>query len=219
MMKNQKQEMFVPKVDYDNEYSRLKEALRLANDAYRRLNSNVDLIALPSPMEVSVKWLTTFIDERVQAVTANMMFDASTTARLTSGWRKIADRALKDVKAVETFVRAHRKHIHTDEASGMMVFNDINALAIALTEKELPDDCLTHLQFIQDIAQSVRKLRQWEKENHVRKKPLEWLLRATEDTLKTEWVKGGMTIDFQQERQEYMGAALWLRKAYEENIV
>ena len=52
-----------------------------------------------------------------------------------------------------------------------------------------------------------------------KKKPLEWLLTATEDTLKTEWVKGGMTIDFEQERQEYMGAALWLRKAYEESII
>lgn len=216
-MKNH-ENIFVPKADYDNEFARLKEAIRQANEAYGRLSSNIDLFGLPSPLDVSLEWLHGFIAERVKAIKGNGMFDAATTDRLSDGWIKIGEKSEKDVKAVERFVRSYKKHIHLNEVSGLFEFNDLNALTIARVEKPLPEECITHLHLLSELRQNVRDLRQWEKQHNVHKKPLEWLLRATEETLKTEWVKGGMTIDFQQERQEYMGAALWLRKAYEESI-
>ena len=217
-MKNQ-DNLFVPKQDYDNEFARLKENIRQANEAYSRLSANIDLLGLPSPLNVSLDWLHGFIDERVKAVKNNCLFDAATTARLSDGWGKIGEKAEKDVKAVERFVKSMKKNIHIDEESGMMVFNDLNELTITRVKRPLQDDCISHLQKLSELRQIVQNLRQWEKEHHIHKKPLEWLLRATEDTLKNEWIKGGMTINFEQERQEYMGAALWLRKAYEDSIV
>ena len=217
-MKNE-ENMFVPRLDYDNEFSRLKETIRNANEAYKRLSDNIDLLGLPSPLFVSTSWLHGFIEERIKAVTANMMFDTATTSRLSDGWRKICEKSEKDVKTIEKFVKSFKKHISINEESGLIQFNDLNALTVARVEKPLSEDCQTHLNLLSELRQTVRNLRQWEKEHHIKKKPLEWLLKATEDTLKTEWVKGTITIDYEHEREEYMGVALYLRKAYEETIV
>lgn len=217
-MKNQENK-FVAKQDYDNELSALKAAVRTANEAYSRLSSNVDLLGLPSPLELTTNWLHSFIDERCQAVNTNKIFDAATTARLIEGWRKIGQKSEKDVIVVEKFINLYRNYVYIQPGTNKMEFKDLNALANTRSEKILSEDCINHLSFLENLRSDVRKLRKWEKVHNVRKKPLEWLLTATEDTLKTEWVKGGMTIDFEQERQEYMGAALWLRKAYEESII
>ena len=160
-MKKQQQEMFVSKHDLESEIDKLTQAIRTANDANTRLNNCVDLFNLPSPQDLTTDWLHVYISSRTDAVSKNLCFDSLTQTRMIEGWEKIEKKVLPDVKSVERFCKKFKDQISYDEQSEMMVFNDVEQLAIGRVEKPLPEDCNTHIEMIDCIRNMVLKLRQW----------------------------------------------------------
>lgn len=217
-MKKQQQEMFVSKHDLESEIDKLTQAIRTANDANTRLNNCVDLFNLPSPQDLTTDWLHVYISSRTDAVSKNLCFDSLTQTRMIEGWEKIEKKVLPDVKSVERFCKKFKDQISYDEQSEMMVFNDVEQLAIGRVEKPLPEDCNTHIEMIDCIRNMVLKLRQWEKVHRCIKRPLEWLLKADKDTLKTEWAQGTILINDEEEAQDYNRTAKWMRQAAEQLI-
>ena len=218
-MDKQQQEMFVVQADLDREVYTLKQAIWTANQALQKLQKNVDLSFLPEPDGITTEWLHEYVYSRVDAVNKNIIFDAETSSRLVKGWQKIQETALPDVKTVEKFCRKFSGLIRYDEEARMMMFIDLESLAIKRVEKPLPPECSDHITMIECIKNMVFKLRQWEKAHRCYKKPLEWLLKADSDTLKAEWCTGSIFINDIEESQDYNRTSKWLRKSYEDTII
>jgi hypothetical protein len=188
-----------------------KTALQRAQEALYQLNALADYPTPSTLADVTTKSLVAFVEQRIKAVMATSLYTTLEKEKITNNWIEWKVKAMPYVGAVESFVNDWQDVFPVLDTSDMTILT--SDITESLTHRyivEVPLQAHAHLALIEDVKKSIRALRQWEKEQDLKKIPLKELVNTSEDNLLQSWASGFIKVNDADDE----GAKRWREAVY-----
>ncbi len=177
-----------------------RKALNQAQAALKKLLKLADYPTPTTLAEVTTKRLTAFVEQRVNAVNSTPIYTQAQRDAIIDDWVKWRIKAMPFVVAVEQFVNDWRDVSPVLDTSTMTILT--SDIAESLTPRfttEIPLAAHRHTTLIDEVRRAINELREWEREQDVKKIDLKELLSFTDEDLQQSWANGSILIDHSQD--------------------
>ena len=175
-----------------------RKALYKAQEAVRELYKLSDYPTPSTLAEVTTRNLLAFVEQRINAVKATPIYTTAEREERISDWIEWRIKAMPHVVAVENFVNEWKDVNPVLDTSDMSILtNDITEALKPRFTVEVPLQAHTHIAMIHNIKQAISDLREWEREQDIKKVPLQELTSLKEDNLLQSWANGNIKINHQ----------------------
>lgn len=173
-----------------------RRSLRKAQEALYQLNALADYPTPSTLADVTTSNLLAFVEQRIKAVEATDLYTISEKEERANNWTEWRVKTMPYVGAVESFVNDWQDVAPVLDTSDMTILT--SDITESLTHRyivEVPLQAHTHLALIEDVKKSIRALRQWEKEQDLKKIPLKELVDTSEENLLQSWASGFIKVN------------------------
>lgn len=177
-----------------------RTALNKANEAIRELHHLADYPTPTTLKDVTTRNLLAFTEQRVKAVEATPIYTQSQKQQVIDGWTEWRVKAMPLVVAVENFYNEWQEVSPVLDTATMEILT--SNIAEALTPRfttEIPLQAHRHITLIDELRRTITELRDWEREQDIKKIPLQKLLSFTESDLYQSWANGSIKVDHTQD--------------------
>lgn len=177
-----------------------RSSLRKANEALRELHKLADYPTPNSLSDVTASNLLAFVEQRVKAVKATPIYTHEQQKKYIDEWVEWRVKAMPHVAAVERFVNDWRDVSPVLDTSTMTILT--SDIAESLTPRfttEIPLAAHRHITLIDEVRRAINELREWEREQDVKKIDLKELLSFTDEDLQQSWANSSILIDHSQD--------------------
>lgn len=177
-----------------------RTALKKANEAIRELHHLADYPTPTTLADVTTRNLLAFVEQRIKAVKATPIYTAAQRDKAISDWQEWRIKAMPLVAAIEQFVNDWQEvEPVLDTATMSILTSDITEALTPRFTAEIPLQAHRHLTLIDELRRTITELRDWEREQDIKKIPLQKLLSLTESDLYQSWANGTVKIDHSQD--------------------
>lgn len=173
-----------------------RSSLRKANEALRELHKLADYPTPNSLSDVTTSNLLAFVEQRIKAVEATPIYTAAEREKIISNWQEWRIKAMPFVVAVENFVTDWQEVSPVLDTATMTILT--SEITEALTPRftvEIPIQAHRHQELINSVANAIKDLRAWEREQDCKKIPLKKLLSLNDSDLFQSWANGSIKVD------------------------
>lgn len=177
-----------------------RKALQKANQAIRELHHLADYPTPSTLANVTASNLVAFVEQRIKAVEATPIYTAAQREKAISDWTEWRFKAMPFVVAVENFVNEWQEVSPVlDTATMEILTSDITEALTPRFTAEIPLPAHRHLQLINNARTTITELRDWEREQDIKKLPLNKLLSLNESDLYQSWANASIKVDHSQD--------------------
>lgn len=177
-----------------------RKALQKANEAIRELFKLADYPTPTTLADVTTSNLVAFVEQRVNAVKATPIYTAAQRDKAISDWQEWRIKAMPFVVAIENFVSEWQEVSPVLDTADMTIYT--SDIAEALTPRftvEIPLPAHRHITLIDEVRRTIAELRDWEREQDIKKLQLNKLLSLNESDLYQAWASGNIKIDHSED--------------------
>lgn len=176
--------------------SALRKGLREAQDAYSVLRQIEDLGEVPEPVLCTMDWVNNFIQSKKQAILNAEFLTTGQKQSQNGHFGKLAKKVSGLVCTIQGFLASVPKdqYVYDPQISNFHLM-DIDELVRSRCTRDVPLEASVHYSLIRDIGLAVQSLRNWEKQENVKKLPLKHLLTLPIDSVAAMWATGDIRID------------------------
>jgi len=173
-----------------------RKALQKANEAIRELFKLADYPTPSTLKDVTASNLVAFVEQRIKAVEATPIYTAAQREKAISDWTEWRFKAMPFVVAVENFVTDWQEVSPVlDTATMEILTSDITEALTPRFTVEIPIQAHRHQELINSVANAIKDLRAWEREQDIKKLPLKELLSLNQGDIFQAWASGTIKID------------------------
>ena len=188
-----------------------RRSLRKAQEALYQLNALADYPTPSTLADVTTSNLLAFVAQRINAVEATDLYTISEKEERANNWTEWQVNTMPYVVTIESFFNDWQDVSPVLDTSDMTILtSDINESLTPRFTVEIPLQAHAHLTLIEDVKKSIRALRQWEKEQDLKKIPLKELVNTSEDNLLQSWASGFIKVNDADDE----GAKRWREAVY-----
>lgn len=173
-----------------------RKALNKAQEAIRELFKLSDYPTPTTLTEVTTANLLAFTEQRINAVKATDLYKAKEKEERLNSWIEWRIKVMPYVVAVENFLNDWQDINPVLDTATMTIYT--TDIAESLTPRftvEVPLQAHTHIALIHNVKQAISELRDWEREQDIKKVPLKELVDLKEDNLFQSWANGNIKIN------------------------
>lgn len=177
-----------------------RTALNKANEAIRELHKLADYPTPSTLKDVTSGNLCAFVEQRIKAVKATPIYTAAQRDKAVNDWQEWRIKTMPLVVAIEQFVNDWQEVQPVLDTADMSILTSDIAEALAPRFKvEIPIQAHRHQELINSVANAIKDLRAWEREQDIKKLPLKELLSLSTDDLFQSWASGNIKVDHTQD--------------------
>lgn len=186
--------------ELDDAVYQCRKSLQKANEAIKGLHRLADYPTPSTLKDVTSGNLLAFVEQRVNALKATPIYTAAQRDKAISDWQEWRIKAMPFVVAVEQFVNEWQdvKPV-LDTATMSILTSDITEALTPRFTAEIPLQAHRHLTLIDELRRTITELRGWEREQDIKKLPLNKLLSLNESDLYEAWASGSIKVDHSQD--------------------
>ncbi|MBR5639570.1 MAG: hypothetical protein IKW83_07385 [Muribaculaceae bacterium] len=189
-----------------------RSALNKAQEAIYKLFKLADYPTPTKLEDVTTQRLATFVGERCAAVQKSPIHTKDQKDKIINDWIRWKVMAMPHVAAVENFVTEWSEVCPVlDTATMTILTSDINESLTPRFTADVPLPAHAHIALIHNVKQAITELREWEKEQDVKKVPFQELLNISEENLMQSWSNGSIKIDHAAEDER---SRVWRESVY-----
>lgn len=186
--------------ELDDAVYKCRTALRKANEAIRALHRLADYPTPTTLADVTTSKLLAFVEQRTNAVTNTPLYTAKERERIISEWQEWRVKTMPLVVAVEQFVTEWQDvSPGLDTATMSILTSDITESLAPRFTVEIPIQAHRHQELINSVANAIKDLRAWEREQDIKKLPLKELLSLNQGDIFQAWASGTIKIDHSED--------------------
>lgn len=173
-----------------------RKGLREAQDAYTALRRMEDLGEVPEPIHCTLEWVTNFAQEKKKAIRNADFLTASQRQSQGVHFGRLSAKAIGLVSTIQDFLASvpSDQYVYDSQIANFHLM-DIDELVRSRCTRDVPLEASVHYSLIRDIGLAVQSLRNWEKQENVKKLPLKHLLTLPIDSVAAMWATGDIRID------------------------
>jgi len=186
--------------ELDEAAYKCRTALNKANEAIRELHRLSDYPAPSTLKDVTSGNLCAFVEQRIKAVKATPIYTAAQRDKAVNDWQEWRIKAMPFVVAIEQFVNDWQEVQPVLDTADMSILT--SDIAEALTPRftvEIPIQAHRHQELINSVANAIKDLRAWEREQDIKKLPLKELLSLNQGDIFQAWASGTIKIDHSED--------------------
>lgn len=177
-----------------------RSSLRKANEALRELHKLADYPTPDTLLGVTASNLLAFCEQRINAVNNTPIYTQAQKDKAIEDWIEWRIKAMPHVIAVENFANEWKDVNPVLDTSDMTILtSDINESLTPRFTVEVPLQAHRHIELINGVRNAINELREWEREQDVKKIDLKKLLSFTDEDLQQSWANGSILIDHSQD--------------------
>jgi len=186
--------------ELDEAAYKCRTALNKANEAIRELHRLSDYPTPSTLKDVTSGNLCAFVEQRIKAVKATPIYTAAQRDKAVNDWQEWRIKAMPFVVAIEQFVNDWQEVQPVLDTADMSILT--SDIAEALTPRftvEIPIQAHRHQELINSVANAIKDLRAWEREQDIKKLPLKELLSLNQGDIFQAWASGTIKIDHSED--------------------
>lgn len=177
-----------------------RKALQKANEALRELHHLADYPTPTTLADVTTQSLIAFVSQRQEAVKNTPIYTQAQKQQAIDDWTEWRVKAMPFVVAVENFV-AEWQEVHPvlDTSDMTILTSDITEALAPRFTVEIPIQAHHHQELINAVRVAINDLREWERNQDIKKVPLKNLLSLTDEDINQSWASGNIKVDHSQD--------------------
>ena len=177
-----------------------RTALRNAQEAIKELHRLADYPTPTTLKDVTRSNLVAFVQQRTNAVKNTPIYTAAQRDKAVNDWQEWRIKTMPFVVAVEQFVTEWQEVSPVlDTATMEILTSDITEALTPRFTAEIPPQAHHHIELINDVRVAYNDLRDWERNQDIKKVPLKNLLSLTDEDINQSWASGNIKVDHSQD--------------------
>lgn len=182
--------------ELDDAVYNCRKALQKANEALSELHHLADYPTPSTLKDVTSGNLCAFVEQRIKAVMATPIYTAAQRDKAVNDWQEWRIKTMPLVVAVENFYNDWQEvQPVLDTADMSILTSDITEALRPRFTVEIPIQAHRHQELINSVANAIKDLRAWEREQDIKKIPLKELLSLATNDLFQSWASGSIKVD------------------------
>ena len=177
----------------------LRQAVSKLQQAFQEVRGIAQiesLGAVPPLQALTPSWVANIIGERQEAIRKSPLLTPEQKSSANKHWGRVATRLNNAISHIHGLAQKYPGLAITfDYHTNNYTIEQIDEYATSAATLQVPDEANAHYALICDVAAAIEKLRTWEDERDIAKRPLIQLVRSTPEQLAELWAQGLMPYD------------------------
>ena len=177
------------KIDAQQREETLISVLNKAQNALDKLSELGD-IPCSCMEDLDLSKIKTFIQSNISTIEKTPIFTESYKAGLVKEWDMKRAKAISLLIDIKQIFAECQGYAFTIEEGVITPETSLKAIAEAQSTKPIPEEAFTHFELIESLRKAIRKLREFEKAQNLRKINITDYISISEETLAEGWASG-----------------------------
>ena len=191
--------------EVDNEASRIRSCIQKAQDAFAVLRADTSFL-MPSTLDqLTPEYCKVFYRDKRRAIDTMIIdegnhIEVARKQKLQTKMERRQSETTRLIGLVRAFLDSSDLAPRYDQLCENIVPSaDVHGVAVARVTRNVPEEAQQHYDLIKGVCAAIHRLREWEKENRIKKIPLNSLCRKTPIQIAEEWATGDIYISADEE--------------------
>lgn len=172
----------------ENKRHELRAVVQRVQTAFLSLKNDSDF-TMPDWQSLSAEYVINYFSPLLDSIKRSVTIDNSQKQKLLEQWERKKKTTLQKTSIILNLISSSSQLEWKFDSKVFMPVpsRNIDEVANEMATVEIDNKAQKHWHLLLIVVDAYKTLRSYEQENHIGKKPLEWLFRLTNERFAEEW--------------------------------